>query len=122
MRPSYQTADEKKQKERTLNKQYRIDNIDELKIKQKEYRANLPPLTDEEREASRIYQREYMRQRRAALPKKERKKRTEDQIATSRANKTQRDKAARQNQSAEDKERRRIRHNELQQKRRLELS
>ena len=63
-----------------------------------------------------------MRQRRAALPKKERKKRTEDQIATSRANKTQRDKAARQNQSAEDKERRRIRHNELQQKRRLELS
>ena len=67
MRPSYLTADEKKQKERTYNNQYWRANKEALSAYHKTKKAECPPLTDEEKEARRTYQREYMRKRRLEL-------------------------------------------------------
>jgi hypothetical protein len=69
MRPAYQTSDEKKQKEKEQNKKYRLEHLEHLRKKNKEYKSTRPPLTDEERELRRTYQREYMRKRRAVSTK-----------------------------------------------------
>ncbi len=65
MRPAYLTYDERKQKEKEQNKKYRAVNLEHLRQICREYKSTRPPLTDEEREARRTYQREYMRKRRA---------------------------------------------------------
>jgi len=66
MRPAYQTPAEKKQKNHEQCKKYRLEHLEHLRQKNKEYKASRPPLTAEERESRRAYQREYMRKRRSA--------------------------------------------------------
>lgn len=116
-RVSYLSIEEKKDKQKIYNKIYRNTHIDEIKEYEKTYKSN-QQFTDEQKEKKRIYQREYMRNRRSNLPKKDRKKRTEEEIALSKKKKIERDRNSRINASDEVKERRRLRHNELQRIRR----
>ena len=62
-RPSYQTIEEAKQKEREHNKKYKTEHKEQIKEQRKKYRQNRV-LTDEEIEKKREYMREYMRNRR----------------------------------------------------------
>jgi hypothetical protein len=63
-RPSYQTAEESNRKRQELNKKYREDHLEDLRRKNREYKQSRPPKTQEQIEQSRIYQRNYMRERR----------------------------------------------------------
>lgn len=67
MRSAYLTPEEKKKREKETNRNYRLEHLEHLRQKNKEYKATRPPLTDEEKEARRTYNREYMRKRREKL-------------------------------------------------------
>lgn len=66
MRISFQSEDERKIKEKEQNKKYRLEHLEHLRQKSKEYKK-AHPLTDEQKEARRTYQREYMRKRRTQI-------------------------------------------------------
>lgn len=117
MRPAYCSVEEGKKRDAKSMKIWRENNKEYLAGKNKEYKASHPP-NEEEKEKIRNYQREYMKKRRDALPKKERKKRTEEEIAESKRKKVERDMKARKEATDEEKETRRLRHNELQKIRR----
>ena len=114
---AYCSEEERKERDAKATKMWRENNKEHLTGYGKKYKALHPP-DEAEREKWRIYQREYMKERRASLPKKERKKRTEEEIAESKRKKVERDAKARKEATPEEKEQRRIRHNEQQKIRR----
>lgn len=110
---AYCSEEEGKERDAEALKKWRENNKEYTTNYGKEYRVLHPP-TEEQKIEMRDYQREYMKKRRASLPKKERKKRTEEEITESKRKKVERDTKARKEATEEVKEQRRIRHNELQ--------